>query len=116
MSMKTNYVDARTPEERANEPDSFVTTATALNKDTLEERAIIQFRKLWSGINKDNQHLTTEKIEDLLVDKIQQAKEEKRQKILAFINSGYKSPASDTGWSIYLDDVEDFINQLSNTK
>ena len=30
--------------------------------------------------------------------------------IIEFINSGFKSPASDTGYSIYLDDVIDFIN------
>lgn len=35
--MNNNYVDSRTPEEKANEPESFVTTATALNKDTLNK-------------------------------------------------------------------------------
>lgn len=32
----------------------------------IKQQAKIMFRKLWGGINKENQHLTTEKIEDLL--------------------------------------------------
>lgn len=128
MSMNNNYVDARTPEEIANEPKGVITYASSMNNNTLKER------KNWEddfdnlkikyqtskGIVLDDITLlddeTTDTIKAFISSKIQQAKEEERQKILAFINSGYKSPASDTGWSIYLDDVEDFINQLSNTK
>ncbi len=42
----------------------------------IEEKAKIQFRKLWSSITKDNQHLTTEKIEDLIVSIISQTEQE----------------------------------------
>lgn len=99
-----------------------------MNKDTLKERVEsivyeideIALSKVTSVsgtlIQMWDRNVLTAYIEKKCESLIQQAKEEERQKILAFINSGYKSPASDTGWSIYLDDVEDFINQLSNTK
>jgi hypothetical protein len=35
--------------------------------EELKKEAITEFRKLWASINKENQHLTTEKIEDLIV-------------------------------------------------
>ncbi len=108
MSMNTNYVDARTPEEIANAPKGVITYASSMNKDTLKESKAIYLDSEYILVNRT--------FDEWKAEIIQQAKEEERQKILAFINSGYKSPASDTGWSIYLDDVEDFINQLSNTK
>lgn len=38
-----------------------------------------RFRKLWSNINKDNQHLTTEKIEDLIESEIKFAHQAGRE-------------------------------------
>ncbi len=44
----------------------------------------------------------------------QEILEEIKKEIIGFIDSGYFSPTTDTGWSIDLDDVKDFINQLKS--
>ena len=41
---------------------------------------------------------------------IDEALQKRDGEIIEFINSGYNSPASDTGYSICLDDVINFIN------
>ena len=41
---------------------------------------------------------------------LSQALQKRDGEIIEFINSGYNSPASDTGYSICLDDVINFIN------
>lgn len=54
----------------------------------IKQQARKDFRKLWSSINKDNRHLTTEKIEDLIdsiIDKTVQIAEE-REKTLKQIH------------------------------
>lgn len=54
----------------------------------IKQQARKDFRKLWSSINTDNRHLTTEKIEDLIdsiIDKTVQIAEE-REKTLKQIH------------------------------
>ncbi len=93
MSMNTNYVDARTPEEIANAPKGVITYASSMNNNTLKER------KNWEddfdnlkikyqtskGIVLDDITLlddeTTDTIKAFISTLIQQAKEEERNEI-----------------------------------
>jgi predicted DsbA family dithiol-disulfide isomerase len=47
-----------------------------MSSEQLKKEAITEFRKLWVSINKENQHLTTEKIEDLIVSLLAKQQEE----------------------------------------
>ncbi len=48
-------------------PCSHLYESATQQSEELKKEAITEFRKLWLSINKENQHLTTEKIEDLIV-------------------------------------------------
>jgi excinuclease UvrABC ATPase subunit len=48
------------------------------NIDEVKKLAKIRFRQLWANINKENQHLTTEKIEDLIEEALTQQEERLR--------------------------------------
>ena len=47
-----------------------------MKEEEIKKEAITEFRKLWVSINKENQHLTTEKIEDLIVSLLAKQQEE----------------------------------------
>lgn len=51
----------------------------------IKQTAKIMFRKLWGGINNENQHLTTEKIEDLLDTVISLAVEQREKEVLDMV-------------------------------
>ena len=42
-----------------------------------------------------------------------QVRKERDNEILNFIDSGHPAPATDSGWSISLDDVEEFIKGIT---
>lgn len=65
----------------------------------------------WNELDTDGQC----ELRDAIYHQLQKAREEERERILTFIRSGHPEPWKDTGWSIELNDIEDFILHPTKT-
>lgn len=85
----------------------------------LQEEAKINFRKMWGNINKDTQHFTTEKIEDMNNTLITHTALRTIQKVKNLVsthtehNGDYCDTGGDMEWQCRSECVEMALNRLS---